>query len=104
MRRRDREITDLEEMRYVLDTCKVIHIGLHDDDDIYILPMNYGYTLEEGQLTFYLHGGMRGKKLDLIRKCSNAAFEMDCDHKLVEGRTACQYAFGYARIMGKGTI
>ena len=26
MRRRDREITDLEEMRYVLDTCKVIHM------------------------------------------------------------------------------
>lgn len=104
MRRRDREITDMEEMRYVLDACKVIHVGLHDQDDIYILPMNYGYTLEEGQLTFYLHGGMQGKKLDLIRKCSNAAFEMDCDHQLIEGRIACQYGYGYASIMGKGTI
>ena len=92
MRRRDREITDVEEMRQVLETCKVIHVGLHDGDDIYILPMNYGYTLEDGKLTFYMHGGVRGKKLDLIRRCSNAAFELDCDHELIQGRIwLCQH-------------
>lgn len=104
MRRRDREITDVEEMRQVLETCKVIHVGLHDGDDIYILPMNYGYTLEDGKLSFYMHGGVRGKKLDLIRRCSNAAFELDCDHELIQGRVACQYGYGYASIMGKGKI
>ena len=104
MRRRDREITDMNEMKYVLDACKVIHVGLHDGDDIYVLPMNYGYTLEDGKLTFYLHGGKEGKKLELIRQCGNAGFELDCDHQLIEGKMACQYGFGYASIMGKGYI
>lgn len=104
MRRRDREITDMNEMRYVLDTCKIIRVGLHDGDDIYILPMNYGYTWEDDQLTFYLHGSLEGKKIDLIRQCGNAAFEMDCDHHPFEGRVACQYGMGYASIMGKGYI
>lgn len=105
MRRRDREITDQEEFRYILDNCKVIHVGLHDGEGIYILPMNYGYVLEDGgDLTFYMHGGREGKKLDLIRECSDAAFEMDCDHKLIEGKVPCQYGYGYASIMGSGKI
>lgn len=104
MNRRDREVTDITEIKRILDTCKVIHIGLHDSDDIYILPMNYGYTLDNGDLTFYLHGGNRGKKLDLIRQCSNAAFELDCDHELIPREKPCQYAFAYSSIMGKGQI
>lgn len=104
MNRRDREVTELEEIRKILDACKVIHIGLHDSDDIYILPMNYGYTLENGELTFYMHGGNRGKKLDLVRQCSNAAFELDCGHQLIPGDKPCQYAFSYSSIMGKGKI
>lgn len=102
MRRRDIEITDMKEMRYVLDTADVIHIGMHDGDDIYVLPMNYGYTLENGELTFYVHGSLEGKKLDLIRECPNVGFELDCDHQLIEGRLPCQYGYGYASIIGKG--
>lgn len=103
MRRRDREVSELEEIRQILDTSKVIRIGMHDGDDIYILPMNYGYTLEECELTFYMHGGMEGKKLDLIRANGKVAFELDCDHSLIEGKVPCQYGYGYASVMGKGT-
>lgn len=103
MRRRDREVSELEGIRQILDRSKVIHIGMHDGDDIYILPMNYGYTLEDGKLTFYMHGGLKGKKLDLIRANAKVAFELDCDHYLVEGKVPCQYGYGYASVMGKGT-
>lgn len=104
MRRRDRELTEVEEIKQVLDQCKVIRVGLHDGEDIYILPMNYGYIMEDGKLTFYMHGGMRGKKLDLIRANGRAAFELDCDHQLIEGKVPCQYGYRYASVMGKGTV
>lgn len=38
MRRRDREVSELEGIRQILDRSKVIHVGMHDGDDIYILP------------------------------------------------------------------
>lgn len=103
MRRRDREIETREELLHVLDTCKVVHIGMYDEDGIYILPMNFGYTYEEDTLVLYIHAALEGKKLDLLQKNPNVGFEMDCDHELIEGRVACQYGFRYASIVGKGT-
>lgn len=104
MNRRDREVTDITEIKKILDTCKVIRLGLHDGDDIYILPLNYGYTLKEDSLTFYMHGGNRGKKLELIRQCQKAAFELDCGHQLISGERPCQYGFAYSSMLGKGTV
>ena len=103
MRRRDREIETREEMLQVLDTCKVIRIGMYDEDGIYILPMNFGYTYEGDQLVFYIHGALEGKKLDLIKACGKVGFELDCDHELIEGRVPCQYGYRYASIVGNGT-
>ena len=86
MRRRDREVTDEKEIQEILDEGKVLHIGMHDGDGIYILPMNYGYVIEDGRLIFYLHGSLEGKKWDLLRKNGNVFVEMDCDHEPIPGR------------------
>lgn len=102
MRRRDREITTVEEMREVLDACKVLRIGMYDEDGIYILPMNFGYEYDGKELVFYLHGALEGKKLDLLQKCATVGFELDCNHELIEGKVACQYGYRYASIVGKG--
>ena len=102
MRRRDREIENTKELLEVLDACQVMRIGMYDEDGVYILPMNFGYAFEDDKLTFYMHGALEGKKLDLIRQNSKVGFELDCDHKLIEGKVACQYGFHYASIVGKG--
>ena len=102
MRRRDREIESTEELLAVLDACQVMRIGMTDEDGVYVLPMNFGYQYEDGELTFYMHGALEGKKLDLIRRNPKVGFELDCDHKLIEGKVACQYGFHYASIVGKG--
>ncbi len=103
MNRRDLEITKQEDFRYVLEHCHSINVGMHDGEDIYILPMNYGYVLEEDKkLTFYIHSGKRGKKLELLRANGRISFEMDCDHQLIEGEKPCQYGYAYVSMMGKG--
>ena len=62
--RREREITDIEEIIKILEKENIIHIGLVDGDEPYVVPMNYGFTMENGKLTIYLHGATEGKKLD----------------------------------------
>ncbi|WP_243117476.1 hypothetical protein [Muricomes intestini] len=48
MRRKEREIKEREDILHVLDTCKVIRIAMHDEEGIYILPLNFGYTYKGG--------------------------------------------------------
>ena len=55
MTRRDREITDMNDILFILDKCKFLHLGLVDGDEPYVVPLNYGYTMEDGKLTVYMH-------------------------------------------------
>lgn len=103
MRRKDREVTELSEIRKVIDTCKVCRMGLIDDEGVYIVPVNYGYELEDGNLILYFHGAKEGKKLELLHKNPKIGIEMDCGHNLVEGKMPCQYSYNYASMIGKGT-
>ena len=102
MTRREREITDIEEIRGILDRAKFVHVGMVDGNRPYVVPMNYGYTLNDGKLTFYLHGAMRGRKLDVIRENPNVFVEIDTDIVPFEGEVACKYGLCYSSVMGEG--
>lgn len=103
MTRREREVTDPNKIIEILDKCKVVHVGLIDGEQPYVLPMSYGYTMEGGNLTLYLHGAAQGYKLDVIRANPNTCFEMECDVVPFEGTVACQYGICYSSIIGRGT-
>lgn len=102
MTRRERQIFDIDKILEILDKSKVIHIGMVDGDEPYVVPMNYGYTYENEKLTIWLHGAATGRKLDIIRKNPKVFFEMECDLVPFEGDVACKYGLSYSSLMGKG--
>jgi len=102
MTKREFQITDETRIREILDRAKVLHLGLCVDNEPYVVPMNYGYVMEEGRLVLYLHSAVRGKKLDMIRANPRVFFELDCDRMPFEGQVACQYGLTYSSIMGRG--
>ncbi len=101
--RRELEVTDLNEIKRILDTSKIVHVAMVDDGKPYMVPMNYGYTLENGKLTFYLHGALKGRKIDVMKKNPAVFVEVECDIMPFEGEVACQYGMAYASLMGEGT-
>ena len=103
MTRRERQVTDMDEIIKILDNSKVLHLGMIDGDEPYVVPMNYGYTMEDGKLTLYVHGATEGRKLDIWRKNPKVFVEMDCDIVPIEGNVACQYGTAYSSVMGTGT-
>ena len=103
MTKRERQVTDPQQILDILDKAKVLHLGLAVDSEPYVVPMNYGYTMEEGKLVLYLHSALHGKKLDMIRANSRVFFEIDCDIMPFEGKVPCQYGLVYSSIMGRGT-
>ena len=102
MTRREFEVTDPAVIRDILEESKVLRLGLVDDGMPYVVPMNYGYRLEDGVLTLYLHSAVKGYKLDVIAKNPTCCFEMDCRVEPFEGKIPCQYGITYYSLMGRG--
>ncbi len=102
MTRREQQVTDINEIIEILEKSKVVHVGMIDGDEPYVVPMNYGYILENGKLTIYLHGARRGRKIDAIKANPKVFYEMCCDITPFEGDVACRYGITYASIMGRG--
>ena len=103
MTKRERQVTDKNQILRILDTAKVLHLGLAVDNEPYVVPMNYGYTEEDGKLVLYLHSALQGKKLDMIRENPRVFFELECDQAPFEGEKPCQYGLVYSSVMGRGT-
>ena len=104
MRRKDRQITEIEAIRAILDKAKVLHLAMIDGDRPYVVPMNYGYALADGWLTLYLHGAKEGRKLDVLQQNDRVAFVLETDVSPVSGGDIpCKYGEAYASVMGEGT-
>ena len=102
MTKREFRVTDPVEIEKILSTAKVLHLGMAVNNEPYVVPMNYGHTMENGKLVLYLHSAVRGKKLDMLRQNPNVFFELDCGREPFEGKVPCQYGLAYYSIMGKG--
>ena len=100
--RRELEIKDQSKIIEILDKCKVLHLAMVDGDEPYVIAMNYGYTMEDGKLSLYMHGATQGRKLDILRVNPKVCFEMDCDLAPFEGDVPCQYGIAYSSIIGTG--
>lgn len=102
MTRRERQVTDINEIIKILDNSKVLHLGLVDGDEPYVVPMNYGYTYENEKLTIWLHCARQGRKLDVMRINPKVFFEMEYGITPFEGEVACKYGITYSSLMGRG--
>ncbi len=94
MRRKDREVTDIQVLEDILRKGIVCRVALHDEPFPYIVPLNYGY--KDNKL--YIHCANEGHKLELIEKNPKAAFVVDID-SYVDGST-----MRYRSVMGYGQI
>jgi nitroimidazol reductase NimA-like FMN-containing flavoprotein (pyridoxamine 5'-phosphate oxidase superfamily) len=104
MRRKDKEIADVSEKLKIIAECRFCRLGLSEGDYPYIIPINYGFSYDDGSLYLYFHSAMEGKKLDIIRKNNNACFEIDCDTKLIEGEKPCNYGYEFKSVIGFGKV
>ena len=105
MRRKERHITDEITIRAILDRCSILHLGLYDTDRIYVVPVNYSYTYENGTLSLYFHGAQAGLKHDILAIRPKVGFEIDDGGVLVPHPSdPSQYTSHYASLIGSGTV
>jgi hypothetical protein len=98
MRRRDREIKERESMESIIRRASVCRMGLSEDNMPYVVPLNFGYK----DNFLYFHSAKEGKKIDMIRKNNHVCFEVDIEHKLVQGEDPCDWSMKYRSVIGFG--
>ena len=103
MRRKDREITDTKRIESFISREQILRIAFYDEGDIYIVPINYGYSYDE-QYTFYFHGAKAGRKYELAKKTPSVGFEIDGNYSLLTGEIACDFSATFQSVIGTGTL
>lgn len=112
MRKSDREITDYTSIIELISRCDTIRLGMYDEEFPYVVPLSFGYLVENDKLTFYIHGAMEGKKHDLLKKNNKVCIEGDICRGFLskaERSLTCDYesfiAYGLASVItGKEAI
>ena len=104
MRRKDRQITDPDQIETILQSADVCRLGLSDDGIAYIVPMHFGVGKEGSKLCLYFHSAPEGRKLDLIGKTGRASFEAEAGYQLAEDEKACEFSCYYQSVIGHGSI
>ncbi len=97
VRRKDIEITDLREIEQIIREATVCHLGLVDNDEPYVVPVNFGYE----QNALYFHSALEGRKVALIKKSNKVCFEIDTDVEI--GKTdSSNCSVRYKSVIGTG--
>ena len=102
MRNKKREITDMKVIEELLKNARILRLGMVDGNKPYVVPLHYGYTLEDGKLTFFMHGATEGRKIDVLKANDNVFVEIDMDEELIPSDVACDYAAYFLSLMAEG--
>ena len=108
MRRAKREVTELAELRAVVDAAQTVRVASHDAEGLFIVPMSFGYEVAEGEgggeprWTFWLHCASEGRKVDAWSADPQVALELDVEGGVISGDFSCAYSYAFASIMASG--
>lgn len=101
MRRKDREITDFDEILKIIDACDIVRLGLSDGDTPYIVPVNFAYEVMDAKVMLYIHGAMVGRKYEILIKNPICSFEMDIPVQIECIEEKKDVTMRYQSVMGK---
>ena len=106
MRRKDREVLGDENIAKIIEQCTTCDVAMTDDTNAsmpYVIPLSFGYSLNDGVLELYFHCAHVGKKLDCIRKNPNVAFSMCVENHIeIHEEAYCKSGRFYASVVGQG--
>lgn len=88
VRRKEREITDPEELRQVLKATKYVTVALCMDGEPYLVALSHGY--DEAKNCLYFHCAAEGKKLVYAKANPNVWGQAVLDFVVTED---CRYCY-----------
>lgn len=101
MRKKDKEISDMNIISQIINKCQVCRLGLSQDDVPYIIPVSFGYD----GTTLYFHSAKDGKKVDILSVNNKVCFEFESGVELIIDETKpCNWSFSFQTVIGFGKV
>jgi nitroimidazol reductase NimA-like FMN-containing flavoprotein (pyridoxamine 5'-phosphate oxidase superfamily) len=97
MRRKEKEVTDRDEMVKVLLEARHITIAMSDEDGPYLVTLTHGYDDERNAL--YFHCAQSGRKIDILKKDGRVWGQALIDLGYAEG--SCDHLYQTTQFRGK---
>lgn len=104
MRRKDREVNDINEILRIMKDCDDAVLAFNDETYPYILAVNFGVSENDGEITLYIHGATEGKKYDYLKDGAAVSFQMSTNHKLIMDKERGYCTMNYESIIGRGEV
>ena len=98
MRRKDREITNRQELDAIIQSAKVMHLALADDNIPFLVPVFYAYD----GTSLYFHSAQTGTKIDILKRNNKVCFEISIAHGVIESDMACDFEAQHRTVIGFG--
>jgi len=99
MRRKDREITDRAEMDAIMNSAKVMHLALADNNIPFLVPVFYTYI----DSALYFHSSKVGTKIEILKRNNKVCFEISVDQGIIESDVACDFEAKHRTVIGLGS-
>jgi len=98
MIRKDREITDRAYMDEIIRSSNVCRVAMSKDNVPYVIPMCFGYENN----TIYLHGAVKGKKIDILKSNPTVCIEFDINAGVLPAEKAKNFDMKYKSVIACG--
>ena len=100
MRRKDKEITDVEVLKRILKSAKYVTVAMSKENQPYLVSLSYGY--DETSNCLYFHCAGEGKKLDYLKANNTVWGQALSDYGYVQGE--CDHHYASVHFKGKVTF
>lgn len=99
MRRKDKQVSDVEVLNSVINNATVCRIGLVKDDRPYVIPLNFGF---DGR-NIYFHSARSGEKVEILKMNNHICIEFEQDISIIESEKPCDWSARFLTIVVHGT-
>ena len=101
MRRKDKEISDRNEIDAIIHKADVCRLAMVDGAAPYIVPLNFGFAHN----ALYFHSALKGRKINILKNNPEVCFEFDENVEIVAGQAddGCSWGTRYKSVVGFGT-
>jgi nitroimidazol reductase NimA-like FMN-containing flavoprotein (pyridoxamine 5'-phosphate oxidase superfamily) len=100
IRRKERAITEKEEMLSILEKTEYIIVAMCSDNEPYLVTLSHGYDRDKHCI--YFHCAREGKKIDILNENNSVWGQALIDEGYVQG--ACDHLYATTQFKGRVTF
>lgn len=98
MRRKDKEVTDLNLIHAVIYQAEVCRLALVDGEKPYLIPLSFGFDGTH----IYIHSAASGRKIELLKANNQVCVEFEQFEGILPNDNPCNWSARYFTVIGSG--